>query len=86
MAKLHGIRNWNERLGKEIEEGAETEFKEHKNTIRSTLNEQLERSKSGYSCTRIPNEHDVKNVARQIAIDHLREDPKYYQKLRKLGL
>jgi hypothetical protein len=80
------VKNWNEIHRKEIIEGMQVEEKEHKDTIRSTLNEALVRSQSGYACTRISNENDITRVARQIAIDHLKEDPKYYQKLKKLGL
>jgi len=71
---------------KTVMKGAMTEFKEHELTIRKALEDQHNRDTSPYRATRTPNIDDVKYIARQIAIDHLQEDPKYYQKLKKVGL
>jgi len=71
---------------KTLMKGAKTEFEEHENTIRKALEDQHNRDTSAYRSTRAPNIDDVLHVARDIALDHLKEDPKYYQKLRKLGL
>lgn len=63
---------WNE---EDIEKGAQVEYKEHSDSIKKYRKYVLSHS-APYAYF----------LAREIAIDHLQEDPKYYQKLRKVGL
>jgi hypothetical protein len=55
---------------KNLMEGIDVEYEEHAHSLQHF----------------VANQYYMRAVARQIAIDHLKEDPKYYQKLKRVGL